>query len=88
MDWRDSYHVTCFQCGLRHATIEDCVFCAWSVPRGYEEIQEWELTSLKFRSPKGTTVWPEEELENVVCDVTCAIFNNNLESVTTNCSYE
>jgi hypothetical protein len=43
------------------------------VPRGYERIGEWELTSLEFRSSKGTAVWPEEELEDLVCDVTCAI---------------
>jgi hypothetical protein len=24
MNWRDSYHVTCFLCGLRYATIELC----------------------------------------------------------------
>jgi hypothetical protein len=23
--------------------------------------------------PKGTAVWPEEELEDPVCDVTCAV---------------
>jgi hypothetical protein len=28
MDWRDSYHVTCFQCGLRHETKEGlCFLC-------------------------------------------------------------
>jgi hypothetical protein len=36
-------------------------------------MREWELTSLEFRSSKGTAVWPEEELEDLVCDVTCAI---------------
>jgi hypothetical protein len=45
----------------------------WPVPRGYERIREWELTSLEFRSSKGIEVWPEEELEDLVCDVTCAI---------------
>jgi hypothetical protein len=29
---------------------------------------DFELTSREFRSPKGTTVWPEEELENLVCN--------------------
>jgi hypothetical protein len=24
MDWRDSYHVTCFMCGLRCAALELC----------------------------------------------------------------
>jgi hypothetical protein len=56
---------TCFLCGLR------CAFCAWSVPRGYERIREWELTGLEFRSSKGTAVWPEEELEDLVCGVMC-----------------
>jgi hypothetical protein len=49
------------------------VLCAWSVPRGYEKIREWELTSLEFRSSKGTVVCPEEELEDLVCDVVCAV---------------
>jgi hypothetical protein len=31
MDWGDSYHVTCFLCGLRYATTES--FSALSVPR-------------------------------------------------------
>jgi hypothetical protein len=29
---------TYFLCGLRHATIGGCVFCAWSVPRVYKKI--------------------------------------------------
>jgi hypothetical protein len=61
--------VTCFLCGLCHATIEGlCVLCVVRV----ERIWEWELTSLEFRSSKGIAVWPEEELEDLVCDVTCA----------------
>jgi hypothetical protein len=24
MDWRDNYHVTCFLCGMRYATVELC----------------------------------------------------------------
>jgi hypothetical protein len=66
------------------ATQQNFVFCAWSVPRGYQRIRE--LTSLEFRSSKGTAVWPDEELEDLVCDVTCAIVNSNLESVRINCS--
>jgi hypothetical protein len=66
MDWRDSYHVTFYQCDLRYATGEG------SVPRGYERIREWELISLDFRSSKGTAVWPEEHLD-LACDVTCAV---------------
>jgi hypothetical protein len=31
------------------------------------------LTSLEFRNFKGTTMWLEEEVEDLVCDVTCAI---------------
>jgi hypothetical protein len=50
-----------------------CAVCGWSVLRGYERIQKWELTSLECRSSKETAVWPEEELEDLVCDVTCAI---------------
>jgi hypothetical protein len=72
MDWRDSYQMICFLCGLRYATI-DRVFCAWSVQRGYERIREWKLTSLEFQSSKGTAMWPEEESEDLECDVTCAI---------------
>jgi hypothetical protein len=34
---------------------------------------DFELTSLEFRSSKETAVWPEEELENLECDITCAI---------------
>jgi hypothetical protein len=71
MDLRDSYHVTCFLCGLRCATVE-LFFCSWSVRRKYERMCEWELTSLEFRSSKGTAMWSEEELEDIVCDVTCA----------------
>jgi hypothetical protein len=29
-------------------------------------------------------VWPEEELEDLACDVTCAV----VESVRTDCSYD
>jgi hypothetical protein len=36
-------------------------------------IREWNFTSLEFRSSKGTAVWPEEELEDSVCDVICAV---------------
>jgi hypothetical protein len=43
------------------------------VPRGYKRIRERELTSLEFRISKGTPVWPEEELEDLMCDVTCAV---------------
>jgi hypothetical protein len=49
-------------------------------------MREWELTSLEFRSSKGTVVWPQEELADLVCDVTCAIVY--LDSVRTNCSYD
>jgi hypothetical protein len=35
-----------------------------------ERIQEWKFTSLELRSSKGTAVSPEEELEDLVCDVT------------------
>jgi hypothetical protein len=59
------------------------------VPRGYERIREWEFSSLEFQSSKGTAAWPEEELEDLVCDVICAILVvNNLESVRTNRSYD
>jgi hypothetical protein len=78
MDWRVNYNVTCFQCGLRHATNTDCVFCALSVPIGYERIRERELTLLEFRSSKGTAEWPEEVLEGVMCDVTFAVFTVTL----------
>jgi hypothetical protein len=51
------------------------------MPRGYERIREWELTSLEFRSSKGTVVWPEEKLEVLVCDVTCVVAHRYLECV-------
>jgi hypothetical protein len=57
------------------------VFCAWSVPRGYERIREWELTLVEFRSSKGTTVWPEEELENLMYAVICAVLHRYWECV-------
>jgi hypothetical protein len=30
-------------------------------------------TVLEFWSVKGIAMWPEEELEDLVCDVTCAV---------------
>jgi hypothetical protein len=44
-------------------------------------MQEWELIGLEFRSSKGTAVWPEEELEEFVCDVTCAVVHRYWECV-------
>jgi hypothetical protein len=44
-------------------------------------MREWELTSFKFRSSKGTAVGPEEELEDLVCNVTCAVVHRHWESV-------
>jgi hypothetical protein len=41
-------------------------------------IREQELTSPEFRNSKGIAVWPEEELQDLVCDVTCAIVTLNL----------
>jgi hypothetical protein len=69
MDWRKSSHVICFLCRLRYATIELCVLCVIRA----ERIWELELTSVEFRNSKGRAVWPEEKLEHLVCDVTCAI---------------
>jgi hypothetical protein len=43
------------------------------VPRGYEIIREWAWTGFEFRRSKGTAMWPEEEAEDLVCDVTCAV---------------
>jgi hypothetical protein len=62
--------VFCVACAMQYY---NCVFCAWSVPRGYERIREWELTWLEFRNSKRTAVWPEEESKYLVCDVTNAI---------------
>jgi hypothetical protein len=42
--------------------------------RGYERICDWEMILLEFRSSKGRAGWLEEELEDLVCDVTCDIF--------------
>jgi hypothetical protein len=41
------------------------VFCGQSKAGGVSS--RW--TSLGFRSSKGTALWPEEELEDLVCDV-------------------
>jgi hypothetical protein len=49
------------------------VFSVRGPCRGYERIRERELTSLEFRNSEGTAVLPEEILENLVCDVTCAV---------------
>jgi hypothetical protein len=40
-----------------------------------ERTRVWKLTSLEFRSSKGTAVWPEEESEDLVRDVTCAVLH-------------
>jgi hypothetical protein len=40
---------------------------------------EWEFIGLEFRNFKGTTVWSEEELEDLVCDVTCAVVHRYWE---------
>jgi hypothetical protein len=55
------------------------VFCAWFLPRRYKKIWKWEFTSLEFQSFKGTTLCPEEELEDFVYDVTCAIVHSYWE---------
>jgi hypothetical protein len=52
---------TCFLYDLRHGAIQGCVFCAWSVPRGLD---------LSSEVPREEQVWLEEELEDLVCDVT------------------
>jgi hypothetical protein len=36
---------------------------------------------LGFRSSKRTAMWPEEELEDLVCDVTCAVVHRYWECV-------
>jgi hypothetical protein len=50
--------------------------------------REWEYngiqrneTSLEFRNSKGTAVWPQEELEDFVCDVICAAIHRYEECV-------
>jgi hypothetical protein len=40
-----------------------------------------ELTGLKLRCPKGTAVWPEEELGDSVCDDTWAAVHRYWECV-------
>jgi hypothetical protein len=37
--------------------------------------------SLEFRSSKGTAMWPEEELEDLVCDFTCTVVHRYWECV-------
>jgi hypothetical protein len=44
-------------------------------------MREWQLTSLEFRSSEGIAVWPEEELDDFVCDVTCAVVHRYWECV-------
>jgi hypothetical protein len=49
-----------------------------------EDVGEYgnlEFTSLEFRSSEGTAAWPEEELEDLVCDVTCAVVQRCWECV-------
>jgi hypothetical protein len=36
-------------------------------------ITDMENHLLEFRSSKGTAVWPEEKLEDLVCDITCDV---------------
>jgi hypothetical protein len=36
MEWRDSYHVTCFQCSLRYTTVELCFLCLVRAERIWE----------------------------------------------------
>jgi hypothetical protein len=50
MDWQDSYHVTCFMCGLHYATIE--LFSVLSVPRLYNV----SLLAAKESPGKGSAV--------------------------------
>jgi hypothetical protein len=45
------------------------------------KIRDSELTELKFQSSKGTAVWPVEEIEETVCDVTCAVVHRYWEGV-------
>jgi hypothetical protein len=35
----------------------------------------------EFQSSKGTVVWPEEEIEDLLCDVTCAVVHRYWECV-------
>jgi hypothetical protein len=42
---------------------------------------DFELTSLEFWSSKGAAVWPEEELEDLMCDVTYAVADRHWECV-------
>jgi hypothetical protein len=58
-----------------------CVFCAWSVPLWYKRIREWELTWIEFPGSKGIAVWPKEELEDLECEVTCAVVHSYWECV-------
>jgi hypothetical protein len=58
-----------------------CVFCAWSVPKVYNRYRK-PLTGLEFRSSMGTAVWPEGGLEDLVCDVTCAVVQQYWETFT------
>jgi hypothetical protein len=71
----------CFLCGLSHAKIEELCFLCVALAEKNEKIREWELTSLEFGNSKRPTVLPEEELEDLVCDVTCALVNRYWEYV-------
>jgi hypothetical protein len=68
-----------FLCGLHYETIE--LFSMRGPCR--EDMREYGNGNLLHLSSKGTAVSPEEELEDLVCDVTC-----DLESVRTDFSYE
>jgi hypothetical protein len=51
------------------------------VLRRYKRVRGWELVGVESRSSKGTAVWPEEELEDLVCDVTCTVVHRYWECV-------
>jgi hypothetical protein len=60
----------------------------WLTDRQLQCDFDFELTSLEFWSSTGTAVWPEEKLEDLVCDIYMCYSYSILKNVRTNCSYE
>jgi hypothetical protein len=87
MDWRDIYHVTCFPCGLRYATIEMCFLCVVRAERIWEDtgmgtyftwVPKFQGKSSVARSRiRRFSVW------RYMCHS-----HSNFESVRTDCSYD
>jgi hypothetical protein len=52
MDWRDSYHVICFLCGLRHARIEGLFSVSGPCREDMKEYGNWNSLHLSSEVPR------------------------------------